>query len=97
MIGELKEKGLVWIAKIEFDCAAALAQMEYHGIQLDLAAWRELTARAEEEKGEALEELRRFGGRAAPDDALGPRPTPPERTLTATSKSCRCCGNTESK
>ncbi|MGE9959733.1 DNA polymerase [Cloacibacillus porcorum] len=62
MIGELKEKGLVWIAKIEFDCAAALAQMEYHGIQLDLAAWRELTARAEEEKGGALEELRRFGG-----------------------------------
>lgn len=63
MIGKLKEKGLVGIAKIEFDCAAALAQMEYHGIQLDLAAWQRLTARAEEEKREALEELRRFGGR----------------------------------
>lgn len=62
MIGRLKEEGLIGIAKIEFDCALSVAQMEYYGILLDTAAWRKLTVKAKEEKERALEELRLFTG-----------------------------------
>lgn len=62
MIRLLKRYRLVEVAKIEFDCAISVAQMEFHGIMLDVAAWRDLTAAAEIEKRQALEALRNFTG-----------------------------------
>lgn len=39
---ELKEKDLVRVASIEFDCIYAVAEMEYNGIKMNLKGWRKL-------------------------------------------------------
>lgn len=58
--GQLRQHGLTEIARIEFVCAVSIAQMEYHGILLDISAWLKLTKKIEVEKQKAASALRKF-------------------------------------
>ena len=69
-ISELKAKALTQTAKIEFDCAIATAQMEYHGVFLDLASWHKLSEKYVREKDAAINELYKFSGTPAVQTAL---------------------------
>jgi DNA polymerase-1 len=64
----LKEKGLVNIAKVEFECISAVAEMEYNGIKIDLEKWNKLkeiyTEKKEETRKEVFTELE---GKISPD------------------------------
>lgn len=66
MIPLLKREGLVEVAKLEFDCLRAVADMEYFGVPLDSVAWRErethVRAEMEEARGELVALLGRPGG-----------------------------------
>jgi len=63
MVPRLREAGLAQVAEIEFSCARAVAQMEYHGICLDLDAWQDLLVRTERARDDALEGLYAYTGR----------------------------------
>ena len=65
MIPELYANGLNLIAKIEFDCAKAITQMEYHGVWLDLARWEEERCQMEKVQRAALKELYTFAEQPA--------------------------------
>jgi len=47
---ELKDKDLVRVASIEFDCIYAVAEMEYSGIKLNLESWQKLKKEYKERK-----------------------------------------------
>jgi len=63
MVMEIYANGLQSIARIEFSCVRAVAQMEYAGIGIDLARWSKLTAKIERDRDEALETLYEYAGR----------------------------------
>ena len=54
---------LAEIARIEFACVRAVAEMEYAGVFLDAGRWGRLTERTEAERDGALELLYRYSGR----------------------------------
>lgn len=62
MIDHIKENNLIETARLEFACAYAVADMEYHGIYLDLNKWEKLAGEVEKQQNEALEELYPFTG-----------------------------------
>ncbi len=70
MIPRLMEAGLGKVAEIEFACARAVAQMEYHGIYLDIAPWKSLTQKTMEARDVALEALYAYTGRPTVQTAL---------------------------
>lgn len=57
MIVELKSNKLIEVARIEFACVYAVADMEYTGIHIDLELWKELTLKIEKIRDQALIEL----------------------------------------
>ena len=63
MIAHIKDNDLVETARIEFACAYAVADMEYHGIYLDTDKWEKLSLRYESMQKEAIEELYPYTGR----------------------------------
>ncbi len=62
MIPLLRSNRLDGIAKIEFACVQAIAQMEYNGILLDEDRWCKLTEETEQQQQQALEKLYSFSG-----------------------------------
>ncbi len=54
----LIESELVKVAKIEFDCIKAVAEIEYNGMLLDLAKWESIKAEMIAKKDAAAEKLR---------------------------------------
>ena len=62
MVKDIYANGLQTIARIEFSCAQAVAQMEYTGICLDTERWRELIKIVEKERDEALNVLYTYAG-----------------------------------
>jgi DNA polymerase-1 len=62
LVERLLQYGFVEVAQIEFECAIGIAQMEYHGIQLDRWEWRRLTEKTETDKKTALNNLHEFSG-----------------------------------
>lgn len=59
----LRENRLAEVARLEFACVRAVAQMEYHGIHLNLAKWDALRVKTEAERDAALESLYAYTGR----------------------------------
>lgn len=57
MIDEIKRNHLVEVARIEFACVYAIADIEYSGIYLSKGRWEELTRSLEKEKEVILEKL----------------------------------------
>jgi len=57
MIHELKRNKLIEVARLEFQCVYAIADMEYRGINLSLDKWQKLTAEIENEQNDILEQL----------------------------------------
>ncbi len=57
LIPKLKEKKLISIAKIEFDCIPSVAAMEYRGIPLHKERFSHLTEELEEERKSTRQEL----------------------------------------
>lgn len=57
MIIEIKRNNLVEVARQEFACARAIAEVEYHGIHLDLKRWDELRKKMEQEQQSCLAKL----------------------------------------
>ncbi len=60
LTGQIYEKGLMDIARIEFSCIFSVTQMEYYGILLDIDSWKHLTEQMEEEKIAAIAQLNQF-------------------------------------
>jgi DNA polymerase-1 len=65
MVDEIYGNNLASIARIEFSCVQAVAQMEYAGVLLDSPRWAQLTARTEAERDEALGVLYQYDGKPA--------------------------------
>ena len=63
MFPQIFSNGLEKVAKIEFDCVKAIAQMEYHGICLNLPQWEMLTYESEALRQQALERLYAYSGK----------------------------------
>lgn len=63
MLPHIYKNGLANVAKIEFDCAIAIAQMEYTGIFIDLLRWQTLTHATEATQRQALDRLYEYSGR----------------------------------
>lgn len=63
MMPQLYANGLAQIAKIEFACVQAMAQMEYSGIALDQTRWEQLTEETQQLQNDALEKLYAYSGR----------------------------------
>ncbi len=59
----LKSNALVDIAKIEFECTRAVAEIEYSGILLDLKQWSRLTEKTQKEYAEAEKKLLDYAGK----------------------------------
>ncbi len=57
MIHNLTQNELIEVARIEFACSYAIADVEHNGIYLDIKKWEALTKKTEAVKQEALEEL----------------------------------------
>lgn len=70
MVGKIYENNLQRVAAIEFQCARAVAFMEYCGINIDVEKWRVLTVRKEHERDQALEKLYAYSGRPAVQSLL---------------------------
>ncbi len=70
MIPHLLRNRLKEVAKLEFDCAFAVAQMEYNGIYLDLPKWESLTQKIQEEQQQALEKIYQYTGRPVSQTTL---------------------------
>ena len=54
MVENIFENSLSEIARIEFSCASAIAQIEYTGICLDITKWKELLAKTVKARDDAL-------------------------------------------
>ena len=63
MAGELYGNALSKVAKIEFSCVHAIAEMEYIGVSLDTDRWKQLIMQTEKEKNEALDVLYSYSGK----------------------------------
>lgn len=63
MLTEIKENNLVEVARQEFSCVRAIAEVEFYGIHLDLSRWRQLTEKIESEQLASLEKLYEYAGR----------------------------------
>ena len=59
---ELGEHRLMEVARLEFACTQAIAQMEYTGIHLDLERWAALGTTLEDKRDAALESLYPYVG-----------------------------------
>jgi DNA polymerase I len=70
MIPLLKDSGLTEVARLEFACVRALAEAEYHGINLDKGCWEELRRKTEEDRNRALERVYEFVGRPVEQQSL---------------------------
>jgi len=57
MVKEIYTNGLSAIARIEFSCVHAIAQMGYSGICLDTERWRQLIRITEKERDDAQSSL----------------------------------------
>jgi DNA polymerase-1 len=57
MITEIKRNKLIEIARVEFACVYAIADIEYSGIYISMEKWLKLTSVVEKEKKETLEKL----------------------------------------
>ena len=77
----LQEHRLVEVAALEFACVRAVAQMEFHGIHLDLARWEALRRRTEAAREEVLQELYRYTGRPVAQLGLWGDEQPLEQNL----------------
>lgn len=62
MISHLKRNQLIEVARIEFECVYAIAEIEYRGIHISLAKWQLLTTTVEKEMLAAHEKLYPFIG-----------------------------------
>ena len=62
MVEKIYENSLSEIAKIEFSCAIAIAQIEYTGISLDVPKWNVLLEQTIKERDMALEILYSYAG-----------------------------------
>ena len=62
MVKIILENNLSNVAKIEFACAHAVAEMEYAGVSIDADKWRRLTAQTETERDGALKVLYSYSG-----------------------------------
>lgn len=63
MFPALYDNRLEGIARIEFACVQAVAQMEYHGIALDADRWAALALETERTRQQALDRLYAYTGR----------------------------------
>ena len=63
LVPHLIKNRLIEVAKLEFDCVFAVAQMEYYGIHLDIQKWEALTQRVQREHQQALEQIYQYTGR----------------------------------
>jgi len=63
MVKKIYENNLAEIAKIEFSCASAIAQVEYTGVSLDIPKWNILLAATTKERDEALSVLYTYTGK----------------------------------
>ncbi len=70
LVPHLVKNRLIEVAKLEFDCAFAVAQMEYHGICLDMQKWDCLTERVRGELSQALEQIYQYTGRPVAQTTL---------------------------
>lgn len=62
MINEIKKNNLIEVARLEFTCIYAVADMEYKGIHLSMDRWRRLTQEVEKEQVSALKKLYSYTG-----------------------------------
>ena len=62
MVKEIYGNRLSEVARIEFSCACAIAEMEYTGICLDTPRWNKLIGQTEKERDEALQILYTYAG-----------------------------------
>lgn len=60
IVEKLKQEELIKVAKLEFDCVAAIAQMELNGFFLDEARWREQLEKVKKEQEKVAVELQRM-------------------------------------
>lgn len=67
---QLLEASLGQVAEIEFSCVRAIAQMEYHGMYLDVAKWHALTDQTFAARNEAMESLYAYTGRPVAQTTL---------------------------
>lgn len=62
MLTLIKQNNLVEVARQEFACVRAIAQVEYNGINLELSRWNELRGKIEQEQQLWLEKLYEYTG-----------------------------------
>lgn len=60
IVEKLKQEELIKVAKLEFDCVAAIAQMELNGFFLDETRWREQLEKVKKEQEKVAVELQRM-------------------------------------
>lgn len=70
MIPHLMRNQLKEIAKLEFDCVFAVAQMEYNGIYLNSMKWEALTEQTKVEQQKALDKIFPYTGRPVAQTTL---------------------------
>jgi len=63
MVKKLFDNGLAEIARIEFACVRAIAQMEFTGVRLDAERWKQLIVQTEKKRDEAMDTLYTFSGK----------------------------------
>lgn len=63
MLVEIIKNKLVEVARQEFSCARAIAQVEYNGINLNLKLWEELIKKIELEQQNCLKKLYEYSGK----------------------------------
>ena len=63
MVRGLYDNALAKVARIEFACVHAIAEMEYTGIYMDTERWKCLISQTENEKEDMLEVLYKYAGR----------------------------------
>ncbi len=63
MMPLLRDNRLMEVSRLEFSCVRAIAQMEFHGIHLNLQKWAALRRKTELERDAALTSLYPYTGR----------------------------------
>ncbi len=64
MTPALKSNNMINIAKIEFECVKAVAEIEFSGILLDMTQWEVLTKKTKEEYKTAEQKLLDYAGKS---------------------------------
>ncbi len=70
LVPHLVKNRLTEVAKLEFDCVFAVAQMEYHGVFLDMQKWALLEKKTQQELDQALEQIYQYTGRPVAQTTL---------------------------